>query len=309
MELSHLDEFIALASSLNFTETAERLHLAQPTLSKHMSALEHELGARLFSRSSSHVELTEEGFYFLGVAHNVRSELDRAKRTFAEIRLRKPIYIDGRFDDPLISGAVSSTIAFSNENSSLISFNHDHSRPAFEQLCDDSIDLLIDILPLQDVSDQDLICRPLFTRPLMAIVDRSHSLAARESLEVRDLDGATLVRMMNAGFESGWDKIVALCAKAGFEPRYVTLPVQSMAEGIALAPRESVLLYPGASKELRFLERAHKVAVPITGKGAEFVTYAIYKRINEERLAPFVNRLIENVTAEEGDADARGNSR
>lgn len=63
MKLEYLREFVALAQAGNFYETAGELHIARPTLSNHMRALEHELGFKLFDRSDSN-RLTEAGAVF-----------------------------------------------------------------------------------------------------------------------------------------------------------------------------------------------------------------------------------------------------
>ena len=47
-----------------FTKAAERLHMAQPALSQLVRELEHELGIRLFDRTTRRVELTEGGREF-----------------------------------------------------------------------------------------------------------------------------------------------------------------------------------------------------------------------------------------------------
>ena len=48
MEIAVLREFVSLAENLNFSTTAKRLFITQSTLSRHIAALEHELGCRLF---------------------------------------------------------------------------------------------------------------------------------------------------------------------------------------------------------------------------------------------------------------------
>jgi DNA-binding transcriptional LysR family regulator len=65
MELRHLRYFVAVGELLSFTKAAQRLHLAQPSLTRQIHNLEQEIGVRLLSRSKSHVALTVEGRSFL----------------------------------------------------------------------------------------------------------------------------------------------------------------------------------------------------------------------------------------------------
>lgn len=74
MELLHLRYFVAVAEELNFSAAARKLHMAASPLSQRIKDLEHELGRRLFDRSTHHVELTEAGTALLPIARDV---LDR----------------------------------------------------------------------------------------------------------------------------------------------------------------------------------------------------------------------------------------
>ena len=44
METGHIKEFVTLAECLSYSEAAERLFISQPSLTKHIQALERELG-------------------------------------------------------------------------------------------------------------------------------------------------------------------------------------------------------------------------------------------------------------------------
>jgi DNA-binding transcriptional LysR family regulator len=59
MELRHLRYFVAVAEAGSMKLAAEkRLHTAQPSLSRQIRDLEHEVGVALFTRSAHGVELT-----------------------------------------------------------------------------------------------------------------------------------------------------------------------------------------------------------------------------------------------------------
>jgi LysR family hca operon transcriptional activator len=50
MELRHLRYFVAVAEELSFTKAAQKLRLAQPSLTRQMRNLEGEIGVRLAGR-------------------------------------------------------------------------------------------------------------------------------------------------------------------------------------------------------------------------------------------------------------------
>ena len=78
MELRHLRYFVAVAEEQNVTRAAQRLHVAQPALSRQIRDLEEELGAMLFERSPASLRLTDGGRLFLKEAREVLRRADEA---------------------------------------------------------------------------------------------------------------------------------------------------------------------------------------------------------------------------------------
>jgi Bacterial regulatory helix-turn-helix protein, lysR family len=64
VELRHIRSFLSLAKTLNFSRTAEIVHLSQPALSLQIQALENELGVKLFERDRRKTVLTAAGAAF-----------------------------------------------------------------------------------------------------------------------------------------------------------------------------------------------------------------------------------------------------
>ena len=79
MELRHLRYFIAVAEEGSLTLAAEKkLHTAQPSLSRQIRDLEHEVGAELMTRSVRGIELTAAGNAFLDHARLALAQVDAA---------------------------------------------------------------------------------------------------------------------------------------------------------------------------------------------------------------------------------------
>src|ERR1700722_12907820 len=79
MELRHLRYFIAVAEEGSLTVAAEkRLNTAQPSLSRQMRDLEHQVGVPLMNRSARGVELTAAGRAFLDHARLALTQAEAA---------------------------------------------------------------------------------------------------------------------------------------------------------------------------------------------------------------------------------------
>lgn len=77
MHLSWLDDFLALASTGNFSRAADDRHVTQPAFGRRVRALEDWLGTELFDRSSQPVRLTETGVWFQSVAQELLAQVAR----------------------------------------------------------------------------------------------------------------------------------------------------------------------------------------------------------------------------------------
>lgn len=77
MNLSWLDDFLALASTGNFSRAADERHMTQPAFGRRVRALEDWLGTELFDRRSQPVRLTETGVWFQCIAQDLLARVGR----------------------------------------------------------------------------------------------------------------------------------------------------------------------------------------------------------------------------------------
>jgi len=77
MNLSWLEDFLALAASGNFSRAAQERHMTQPAFSRRIRALEDWLGVALFDRATHPVTLTETGEWFRSTAQDILGRVAR----------------------------------------------------------------------------------------------------------------------------------------------------------------------------------------------------------------------------------------
>lgn len=101
IEIRHIRYFLAVAEERNFTKAAERLHMAQPPLSRQIQQLEELLETQLIERDSRPLELTEAGHFFY--EHAVRLLAQAGELVNMTKRL-------GKIDQKFSLGFVGSTL-------------------------------------------------------------------------------------------------------------------------------------------------------------------------------------------------------
>ncbi|MCD8390275.1 MAG: LysR family transcriptional regulator, partial [Firmicutes bacterium] len=89
MDINHIECFLTVARTLNFSEAARRSYISQSMVSRYIDKLEKELGAKLFLRTNKEVELTAQGRVFLPYAASI---IDNVKKAAVEIDRLKSGY-------------------------------------------------------------------------------------------------------------------------------------------------------------------------------------------------------------------------
>lgn len=93
MELRQLRYFVTVADELNFGRAAERLHIAGPSLSQQIKALERDLKVRLFDRDRRSVTLTASGAALLPHARSLVDQADELRRRAVGLVASEPVRI------------------------------------------------------------------------------------------------------------------------------------------------------------------------------------------------------------------------
>ena len=221
MQLHQLAYAVAVAEEESFTRAADRLHLAQPSLSRQVRLLEQELGVVLFNRGpgQGRVTLTPDGSALLPFLQRVLADIEA---TGAEARA-----LSGMVRGHLAVGATPSLIT-SVLAPALVAFHASHpgidlsvveagSHQLVPQVASGEVDLALVVLP---VTEPMVTTTPLFHDPLVLAVAPDHPFARKRRVQVRDLDGLDLVM-----FREGYDlRAVTLdaCREAAVEPHLVS---------------------------------------------------------------------------------------
>lgn len=201
LEIRHLRYFVAVAEELSFTTAAQRLHMAQPPLSRAVKNLEQELGVQLLDRTTRKVELTAAGEILLGEA---KSAIDRFERSLARAaqagriesrRLRigfrpaaslpllEPIVRDFRQSYPHMT-VDAARIEWSDQAACLLTGR---------------VDIAFVLHPLEH---HQIEVTPLLAAPRAVGMPKDHKLASRKSVAIEELSEEQLA--VPAGASADW---------------------------------------------------------------------------------------------------------
>ena len=194
MKLQQLKYVIQVAESGSLTAAAERLFIAQPSLSKAVSELEREMDITIFTRSRTGVVPTEEGMRFLSRARQVveQAELleseykgtDRPRRVFG-ISTQHYAFVVNAFVS-LVREFDQNRYEFSLRETSTAGIIDDvrvqRSELGVLYRCDFNGSVITNA-----VKSADLHFEPLFCASPHVFVSRDNPLAARPSVTLTDL--------------------------------------------------------------------------------------------------------------------------
>jgi LysR family hca operon transcriptional activator len=193
MELRHLRYFVAVAEEGSLTVAAQkRLHTAQPSLSRQIHDLELELGVQLLIRGPRGIELTAAGRVFLDHARvallQVEAAGEAARRAAQPARASFAIgFLTGYEMDwlPAVMGILRAELP-----STEVIIHSQDSPDLAAGLIRGKIDLAF-LRP--EMQAPGLKFRLLRKDPLIVLMPRDHTLAARSSIRPQDIAGERFI--------------------------------------------------------------------------------------------------------------------
>ncbi|GGX77136.1 LysR family transcriptional regulator [Vogesella alkaliphila] len=242
MDLRHLRYFVVVAEEGNITRAAERLHIAQPPLSRQIQQLEEELGVPLLVRGSRPLTLTEAGQFFYAHARQLLSqtrELEAMTRRIGTIERKLSIGFVGS----TLYGMLPKVIRRfrSEQNTTELTLHEMTSMEQISALKEGKIDVGFGRIRHEDPNVRRIVLRE---ERLVAALPSGHALTERPVISLLDLVDDTLIVFPKAPRPSFADQILASFHDRGLEPKkvyearelQVAIGLVAAGEGVAIVP-------------------------------------------------------------------------
>lgn len=246
VELRQLRYFIAVAEALSFTKAGERLHIAQPALSRQIRQLEDEIGVALFIRNRRKVELTDAGLVFL---REGRVLMEQAQHAVQRTHLAQK----GAYG--IVRIAIGSGLA---SKVSAVLAEHGKRFPDVDVQCQDVLSTLqnealkerkFDVGFLRPpVDDAHLASERLFDEQFLVYLSKSNPLASRRSLRLAQVAHMPLLVYDRESSTGVYDKVLELYENAGLAPTTINVGTAAYDEAgtLPVASGKGIFLGVGA---------------------------------------------------------------
>ncbi|RKN42332.1 LysR family transcriptional regulator [Streptomyces hoynatensis] len=223
MQLQQLRYFAAVAETRHFTRAAQQEHVAQPSLSQQIRALERELGAELFHRARGHISLTDAGAALLPLARRILADTETARREVQEVAQLRGGRVRLGATPSLCAGLVPGVLrTFRDSYPGVELFVHeDGSQDLVRILADGELDLALIITPLPGQAPA-LATEELLREELVVVSSPLEPAPVASGpggrIRIEDLREQPMVM-----FRHGYDLrelTLAACQGAGFQPAF-----------------------------------------------------------------------------------------
>lgn len=187
MELRQLKYFAKAAETLNFSDAAKLLNIAQSSLSQQIKQLEDELGTHLFIRGSHSIRLTEAGEamlpYALRTIHEAEACADRIHDLRQLLTGTLNIGVTHSFSPILTESVISFMKKYPGIKLNVV---YKQMNELMELLSKREIDFVLAFKPIHPLPEVE--SHILFQNSLSAIVGVGHPLASKEKVSIAELE-------------------------------------------------------------------------------------------------------------------------
>lgn len=258
MELRHLRYFVAVAEELNFTRAAEKLRLAQPSLTRQIHNLEAELGVRLLDRSRNRVSLTEEGRSFLVDARRLVALSLESVKSVQQLSRGESGRLNIGYLFKFNFNLLPETLATFYQVCPKIAVNVFDMSPAEQLRALEARKIDLGFIGLRPPATTKNLAALVWERVayhnVVVVLPENHPLAKKNKIKLSDLKPMFFVAMSEETHPGSRAWLSGLCESAGFTPRilqgvdFETGLMTFVAEGLGVTlAREQIknLLHPG----------------------------------------------------------------
>ncbi len=261
MNIRQVEVFKAIMDAGSITEAAGRLHVSQPSISKHLKLLEADLGLSLFERAGKRLIAAPEAHALYDQISRTYQGLDHLNR-FADDLKHHPHGEITVAAMPLIAqhwlpNAVSDFLTGHEDVS--ISLPVRSSRWINEAVASASVDFGIGLSTGEESGARR---EPMMDLPLVCVLPRRHPLAERQTISLHDLDGEDLITLSN--FDHWRLSVERALEDQQISPRrrvdtfttFVACQLVLNGVGIAIVDALTALDYASEDVRIRRLEKA-----------------------------------------------------
>jgi DNA-binding transcriptional LysR family regulator len=249
MNLQRFRYFAMVVAEGSFSRAAEKLHMAQPPLSRQVQQLEDEVGAKLLHRGRP-LTLTEPGRYFY---EQVLQILNRVEDIRSMTRKIAQGHVH-QFSIGFVASTLYESLPELIRRFRLIAGDVEvalHEMTTLEQMAalkDGRIDVGFGRLRFDDPAITKVVLRE---EPVVAALPRGHTaLGRRDSLTLRDLANEPLIIYPSAPRPSYADQVLSFFRDNGFEPQ-VAFEVRELQTALGLvAAAAGICLVPHSVRRL-----------------------------------------------------------
>lgn len=186
MELRQLRYFAKAAETLNFSDAAKALNIAQSSLSQQIKQLEDELDVPLFYRSSHSIRLTEAGEEMLPFAMRTIHDAETCENRIHDLRKLQTgvlnIGVTHSFSPILTESVISYMKMYPHIKLKVI---YKPMNELMDLLAKRDLDFVLAFRPTQPVTDVE--SHILFQDSLSAVVSTFHPLASKNKVTLAEL--------------------------------------------------------------------------------------------------------------------------